>query len=310
MHMQMKPLLIGLGVAVILIFLGGAAIIGGGIFIVGQLVSQQTTTGEAPVAVLRVEQGKASVSSGGVLQEVKTETQVNQGDEIVVSDDGRAALYWDGYGRTLIDAGTKLRVTEASRPDGGKSIKAKFLIDIGRTWTRIEQVLDVGSEVSGATGDVVATVRGTSFGVERVGNASAIRVKSSKVKATRVGSTQELLVEEGFKLEVPRGSTGSLRTPIKLSDIELQDPLLLAGDKDIPDADYDLSAFSSDAETWIQKTVEYLAWHPWLLMQVDFSGAGDSFQAWYQSFPSGVRAQIEAKNGKPNYAEISRLLNW
>ncbi len=308
--MKMKPLLIGLGIALGIFLLGGAALIGGGIYFVNKVISQQGTTAEVPVAVLRVEQGKATISSGGAPQEVTTETQVNQGDEIVVSDDGRAALYWDGYGRTLIDAGTKLRVTEASRPDGKKSIKANFLIDIGRTWTRIEQVLDVGSEVSGATGDVVATVRGTSFGVERVGNASAIRVKSSKVKATRVGSEEGLLVEEGFKLEVPRGSTGSLRTPIKLTDIELQDPLLLAGDKDIPDADYDLSAFSSDAETWIQKTVEYLAWHPWLLMQVDFSGGGDSFQAWYESFPSGVRAQIEARNGKPNHAEISRLLNW
>lgn len=308
--MKMKPLLIGLGITLGIFLLGGALLIGGGIYFVNQVISQQGTIAEAPVAVLRVEQGNVSIASGGVMQEVTADTQVNQGDEITVSDDGRAALYWDGYGRTLIDAGTKLRVTEASRPSGEKSIKAKFLIDIGRTWTRIEQVLDVGSEVSGATGDVVATVRGTSFGVERVGNASAIRVKSSKVQATRVDSAEELVVEEGFKLEVPRGSTGSLRKPIQLTDVELQDPLLLAGDKDIPDADYDLSGFSSDAETWIQKTVEYFAWHPWLLMQVDFSGGGDTFQAWYQGFPSGVRAQIEARNGKPNYAEISRLLDW
>ncbi len=308
--MQKKPLLIGLGIAAIIIILGIGAIAAGVSYFVGQALSQQGTTAEAPVAVLRVEQGKATVTSGGISQEVTTETQVNAGDDITVSDDGRAALYWDGYGRTLIDAGTKLRVTEASRPDGDKSIKANFLIDIGRTWTRIEQVLDVGSEVSAATGDVVATVRGTSFGVERMGNLSAIKVKESKVEVTRPGSQDGVSVEEGFKLEAPRGSTGALRAPVKLSNVELQDPFLLSGDKDISDSEYDLSGFTSGAEAWVQNGIQYLAWHPWLLAQIDFSGGGDSFQQWYQGIPAGVRAEIEAKNGAPNYQEISRLLNW
>ncbi|MCC6563386.1 hypothetical protein IT087_00665 [Candidatus Uhrbacteria bacterium] len=308
--MQKKPLLIGLGIAVVVILLVGGAVVAGISYFVSQAVAQQGMTGEAPVAVLRVEQGKATVSSSGVSQEVTTETKIIEGDEITVSDDGRAAIYWDGYGRTLIDAGTKLRVNAASRPAGEKSIKANLLIDIGRTWTRIEQVLDLGSEVSAATGDVVATVRGTSFGVERVGNASAIKVKESKVTATRPGSEEGVSVEEGNKLEIPQGSTGAFRATVALSASDLQDTLLLEGDKDIADGDYDLDGFVSGGEAWIQKAIGYLAWHPWLLAQMDFSNGGETFQQWYQGFPASVRADIEAQNGAPNYAEISRLLNW
>lgn len=308
--MQKKPLLIGLAVAVIVILLGVAGVIGGTMYFVNQMLTQQGSTGEAPVAVLRVELGKATITSSGISQEVTTETQVLPGDDIVVSDDGRAAIYWDGYGRTVIDAGTRMRVTEASRPSGEKSIKANFLIDIGRTWTRIEQVLDVGSEVSAATGDVVATVRGTSFGVDRMGGTSALRVKESTVEAKRPGADEGIPVQEGLKLEVAQGSTGAFRAPIALTTTELQDPFLLEGDKDIPDGDYHLDGFVSGAEAWLQQAIAYLAWRPWLLAQVDFSSGGESFQEWYLGLPSGFRAGIEAQIGKPNHAEISRLLDW
>lgn len=308
--MQKKPILIGVAVVLVLLVLAVGGAIVGGTYFVKQMLAQQGTTGEAPVAVLRVEQGEATVTSNGVTQVVTTETQVNAGDEVSVSASGRAALYWDGYGRTLIDAGSKLRVTEASRPSGGNSIKANFLLEIGRTWTRIEQVLDVGSEVSAATSDVVATVRGTSFGVDRVGGASSIKVKESKVSATRPGATEGVSVEEGFKLDVSQGSTGAFRNTARLSATELQDPLLLAGDKDIPDGEYDLSGFTSGAEAWIQSGIEYLAWNPWLLARLDFSSGGESFREWYGKIPADIRAGVEAKNGVPNYEEISRLLNW
>lgn len=309
--MQKKTLLIGLGVgcaALILIVAGLMAAAG---YFLKQAVSSQGADREVPVAILRVERGSATITTSGASQQVsgEAETEVLTGDEITVSDDGRAAIYWHGYGRTLIDAGTKLRVTEASRPAGEKSIKANILIDIGRAWTRLEQVLELGSEVTVGTSDVVATVRGTSFGVERQGAASSIKVKESKVAASRIGSDAAQDVDAGSKLDVPTGSTGALRTPAKLSDAELNDPFLLAGDTKIPAEDYTLTGWSSAADRWIQGGIEYLAWRPWLFLQIDFGGGG-SFREWYGRLPSSIRTDVEAKLGAPNLAEISRLLNW
>lgn len=302
LYMQKKPLVIGCVVAILVLILGLGGLLGGGMYFVKKMIADQGQTAEVPVAVLRVERGSATVVSGSASQEVTTETQVGTGDEITVSSDGRAALYWDGHGRTLIDAGTKLRVEEASRPAGPDSIKAKILIDIGRTWTRIEQVLDVGSEVSAATNDVVATVRGTSFGVDRTGGTSAIRVKESKVAASRPGSVDMVEVDAGFKY------VGGQST--RLSETELADPFVVDGDRDIPDEDYDLSSFLTGAEAWLQKGLEYLMWRPWLLSRIDFGAGGDTFREWYGNFPADIRAGIEAKNGAPNYDEISRLLDW
>ncbi|KAA0205589.1 hypothetical protein EDM68_05220 [Candidatus Uhrbacteria bacterium] len=312
------------GVVAVVLILGAAAAYGVGYFVSRTLAAQsQRAEDEAAIAVLRVERGSAKIMSFGITQEVPNggETEVLKNDEIVVSDDGRAAIVWDKHGRTLIDAGTRLRVTELARPRG-ESLRARLLIDIGRTWTRLERILDLDSEVSVGAHDVVATVRGTSFGVERQGNATAVKVKESKVDAARFidrftpasmasfleDFTAEQTVEAGFKVVAADAEKGPLAPPVEMTQDELNDPFLLEGDRPLMPEEYDLSGWKSGAERWLAGALEYLAWRPWLLARLNFDF--ESFRAFYGRVPSGIRTGIESRIGAPNLEEMERLLNW
>lgn len=308
----------------LLALIGVGLVFGIGYFVSRTLTEQsQRTDAEAAVAVLRVERGSATITSSGIDQTVASahETEVLKGDEILVSDDGRAAIVWDGHGRTLLDAGTRLRVTEAERPSDG-SLRARLLIDIGRTWTRLERLLDLDSEVSVGASNVVATVRGTSFGVERLGNDVGVKVKESTVATARFSDpfspasleaflddfVAEQTVEAGFKISDAAAVRGPLGAPVAMTEDELNDPFVREGDRNLSPDEYDLSGWMSGAERWLGGAIEYLAWRPWLLARLDFGA--ESFRAFYRNVPTNVRTDIEAKLGPPDFEEMERLLNW
>ncbi len=308
----------------ILLLIGVGLVFGIGYFVSKTLTEQsQRTDAESAVAVLRVERGSAIITTAGIPQNVASEheTEVLTGDEIVVSDDGRAAIVWDKYGRTLLDAGTRLRVTEAERPSGN-SIRARLLLDIGRTWTRLERLLDLDSEVSVGASNVVATVRGTSFGVERLGNDIGVKVTESTVETARFSDpfspaslaafledfSPDQTIEAGFKISDAAAVRGPLGASVEMTQDELNDPFVREGDRELSPDEYDLSGWMSGAERWLGGAIEYLAWRPWLLANLDFGA--ESFRTFYGNVPSGVRADIEAKMGAPDFEEMQRLLNW
>jgi hypothetical protein len=322
--MQKKTWAILGGGCALLILIGVGLVFGIGYFVSRTLTEQsQRTDAESAVAVLRVERGSAIITTAGIPQNVasENETEVLTGDEIVVSDDGRAAIVWDKYGRTLLDAGTRLRVTEAER-SSGNSLRARLLLDIGRTWTRLERLLDLDSEVSVGASNVVATVRGTSFGVERLGNDVGVKVTESSVATARSNQPfsqasftaalelfeSQQTVEAGHKVTAAAGSVGILDAPVPMTEDELSDPFLLAGDRELLPNEYDLSGWTSGAERWLGSAIEYLAWRPWLLAGLDFNA--ESFREFYANIPANVRSDIEARVGAPNFEEMERLLNW
>lgn len=322
--MQKKTWAILGGGLALLILIGGGLVFGVGYFVSKTLSEQsQRSDAEAAVAVLRVERGFATITTAGIEQSVASddETEVKTGDEIVVSDDGRAAIVWDKHGRTLIDAGTRLRVTEAERPSGD-SLRARLLIDIGRTWTRLERILDLDSEVSVGASNVVATVRGTSFGMERQGSETSVKVTESSVATARSNQPfseasfiaaldvfeAQQTVEAKFKVTAAAGSVGILDASVPMTEDELNDPFLLAGDRELSPSEYDLSGWMSGAERWLGSAIEYLAWRPWLLAGLDFNAG--SFREFYANIPKNVRNDIEARVGAPNFEEMERLLNW
>lgn len=315
--------ILGGGCLVVLLLLVGL-FVGAGYMIRNALTEQTVRTEvETPVAVLRVELGRATVTTAGVTQELVPgeESEVLTGDEIVVSDDGRAAIVWDGHGRTLIDAGTRLRVTEAERPSSG-ILRARMLMDIGRTWTRLERLLGTDSEVSVGAYDVVATVRGTSFGLERQGNQTVVKVTESRVEVARAerpfsqaAFTAALdlfdsgeVVEAGYKLAADVQTSGTFDPPTELTEDELNDPFLRQGDRRLEPGEYDLSGWISGAERWLQRAIEYLAWRPWLLLRIRFGG--ETFREFYGNLPSDIRGGIESSIGPPDFVELERVLNW
>jgi hypothetical protein len=324
--MQKKTIFTLFGGGCFVVILIGVGLFVGAGYLIRQALAEQSVRApeDAAVAALRVERGSATISTSGLEQVVASgaETEVKSDDVISVSDDGRASIVWDGYGRTLLDAGTHLSVVEAERPKD-ESLRARVLVNIGRTWTRLERILDLDSEVSVGANNVVATVRGTSFGVERQGNQTSIKVKESKVDAARFSdpfSTASLTtflknfqadqtVKAGFKIASDDAASGPLDPSVEMTRADLNDPFILAGDRELSPDEYDLSGWVSDSERWLQRGVEYLAWRPWLLTRIDF-GSGGSFREFYNGIPSDIRSDIEKKFGSPDFAEMERLLNW
>jgi hypothetical protein len=88
------------------------------------------------------------------------------GDRVRTSADGEARVLWGDRGYTRVDSASEI-VIEETPLDGtltpGASISVR--VESGRVWSRMLKLLDLDSSMEVKTSDVVATVRGTTFGI-------------------------------------------------------------------------------------------------------------------------------------------------
>lgn len=209
---------------------------------------------------------------------------LEEADVIRTGDDSSAAIYWSGYGRTLLEENTEVEISKAERPEQ-EGIRARLQLEAGRTWTRIEKLLGVGSDVTVQSSDVVATVRGTSFGVDHVGEAVQVRVAESEVAVgTGTGDlggddfsfSEAVNVQQGRKVLHQEDAFGE---PEMLSQNDLQDQLLVEGNEPIPLEDLtgcsELGAF--EFWNWFIRSIQYIQTNPGVL---DTAAGQESFIEW------------------------------
>ncbi len=116
--------------------------------------------------------------------------EVSAGDSVRTGDGGEASIVWGDEGVTRLDAGTELEIAEApSNGSGATSSAIRLKLTAGRVWSRMLKLLDANSSMEVGTTDVVATVRGTSFGIAKVASATEAAVSESVVNihGTAVG---------------------------------------------------------------------------------------------------------------------------
>jgi len=177
---------------------------------------------------------------------------VAEGDVIETEAGASAALIWPDYGRTLVDENSKLTVTQANQ-GSGDDLNVKLKLDNGRIWTRLERLLGTGSGFDVRSSNVVATVRGTSFGVDaRNTSAVSIQVAESKVAVQKmtdansnsavgtmtVTAGQQASVDEDVKTAMPKAAV--------MSNAMLSDPFIQQGNTKIDPA----------LMSWISKAME------------------------------------------------------
>lgn len=88
------------------------------------------------------------------------------GDEVRTLDTGEASLVWGDQGETRLQANSTMQIEAA--PSSGQAATGRVIrlrVESGRVWSRFMKVLDLNSKIETRMGDVVATVRGTAFGV-------------------------------------------------------------------------------------------------------------------------------------------------
>ncbi len=281
MNKGLKIFLIVIAVLIVLFL----AVVGiGGWFVYNSVVN--AADGQLPEvnAFLRDVEGDVTYSRGSGSFVATNYMALEEGDMVRTGDESSVAIYWSGYGRTLLEQNTEVVISAAERP-GKDGIRARMRLEAGRTWTRIEKLLGTNSDVTMQSSDVVATVRGTSFGMDSFGEDVQVRVAESQVavgsgagdlSSENFSFTEALKVDEGNKVFNRNNQFGALED---LSSSDLQDSLLVEGNTPIPPEDLIGCSELNPVEfwTWLLKSVQYIQSNPNIL---DTADGQESFIEW------------------------------
>jgi hypothetical protein len=179
---------------------------------------------------------------------------VSEGDTIETGNGSSAAIIWPDYGRTVIDANSKITLTKADK--AGDKLNVNMNLDFGRMWTRLERLLgrDSGFEVRAS--NVVATVRGTSFGVERprTGGNVKVQVAESRVAVKKMKSADsnevavpEVLILPKQQMDISEDINVSMPKASAMTDAMMQaDSFLMRGNVKV----------DADSMSWINAAME------------------------------------------------------
>ncbi len=116
-------------------------------------------------------------------RELTATTEVNTGDAVRTDVNARARILWGDRGVTRLDPATEIVLDAAPR---GNMIDAALLrvrLESGRVWSRMLKMIDINEGMQVQTNNVVATIRGTSFGVVNEEGGSKIAITDSVVDA-------------------------------------------------------------------------------------------------------------------------------
>lgn len=233
----MKKILIILGIViVVLAALAGVAWFGfskisGSLFsnaLAGLKVDQLKQEGGG---FLNEVKGTVTVDRSGSTQPAQDGFKLQDGDTVKVSNDGSAVIVWSGYGRSTLAGGTTLKVDTAQGQNNGGAINVKLEMTVGRMWTRLQKLLSTGSDFSVQSSNVVATVRGTSFGTQVKNGSMNVEVMESHVGMAAPGSANEAMVG-------PHQTMTGVSTPRSMTDSEVSDSFVTEGNRTMQTDEY------------------------------------------------------------------------
>jgi len=206
-----------------------------------------STTGTAYLTDIK---GEVYVTHEGTRDEA-VQGPVAEGDVIETEENSSVALIWPDYGRTLVDENSSLTVTEATK--AGSNLNVKLKLDGGRIWTRLERLLGAGSGFEVRSSNVVATVRGTSFGVDhRVDGNVNVQVAESKVGVQKMrtefsnDAVGEMFLNPGQQAQVDESIMTAMPKPSAMTATMMNDPFIIEGNTKIDPA----------LMSWISKAME------------------------------------------------------
>lgn len=102
------------------------------------------------------------------------------GDHLRTGEGGEAVIRWGDAGITRLESGAELEIEQIG-VGTEEPLIIRMRLEGGRVWSRVLKVLDVEGGISVETSDVVATVRGTSFGVGKSDQGTEAAVTESVI---------------------------------------------------------------------------------------------------------------------------------
>lgn len=143
--------------------------------------------------------GSVEIKKAGTdtYQALSTSQQVAPGDSIRSGEESRAEIHWGDRGITRIEPKTEIVVEAMPEQDAVTKSSIKLHLLSGKIWSRVVKLLDVQSSVQVRTDTVVATVRGTAFGVAEASGGLESAVTESVVQIEGETGKNATLVREG-----------------------------------------------------------------------------------------------------------------
>lgn len=125
---------------------------------------------------------QATITRGDEQTQAIHQMELYAGDEIEVVQ-GEVQLLYPEIGVSVLTQGTKLTIMPG-QGDEQAGFSSQILLEAGKIWTRLEHVFGSDESFSVEASDVVATVRGTAFGVDIIDGEIQVTVADSQVAVT------------------------------------------------------------------------------------------------------------------------------
>jgi len=150
------------------------------------------------MGVLALEGGTATLVRGDVSVDAEDGTELLPGDTLKVTS-GTVLIVYPDSGASHLETGTE--VTLLPDGDGKGSVFAQVELTAGSIWTRFERLLGTEETFSVSGNGVVATVRGTAFGMEIVDGEADVQVADHEVEVSVLeGRKDSALAKKTLKL--------------------------------------------------------------------------------------------------------------
>jgi hypothetical protein len=125
-------------------------------------------------------------------------TEIQPGDALRTDADGLAEIRWGDLGVTRLAAGSEITV-EALPFDASDVTKASIRLHVvsGRAWSRLLKLYGPEASFEARTDTVVATVRGTAFGLAKEAAETRLAVTESVIEARPAAGGSSTWIKEG-----------------------------------------------------------------------------------------------------------------
>ncbi len=131
-------------------------------------------------------------------RKVEVAAELMAGDAVRTDREGLAEVRWGDLGVTRLDASSELKI-EALPPDITDAVKASIRLHLasGRAWSRLLKLYGPESSFETRTDSVVATVRGTAFGLAKDASSTRLAVTEAVVEARPTAGGSSTWVKQG-----------------------------------------------------------------------------------------------------------------
>ncbi|TSC91626.1 MAG: periplasmic protein [Parcubacteria group bacterium Licking1014_17] len=144
--------------------------------------------------------------SGAETGESPAKTELKTGDEVIAGSvietdkTGLAEIHFPDGSVARVDSDTKLTIKNASYDKNTETLVVKIGLALGRVWSKVIGLATPESSWEVETSNAVATVRGTAFGMEIVGDETTVVGSENEVEVQAIGPKSGKPIEKPTKV--------------------------------------------------------------------------------------------------------------